>query len=137
MDLIDVDVVHAKSTERILDLLPDAIARGISRNRAVVPLESNFGRDENLVPMSSLLNCLSDDFFGNSETVNRRRVDQIDPFVKGGVNRSNRFSFVCAAPHPTTDSPRDRKSTRLNSSHGYISYAVFCLKKKKTAQTTT
>src|SRR2546422_5412837 len=27
--------------------------------------------------------------------------------------------------------PRDRKSTRLNSSHGYISYAVFCLKKKK------
>src|SRR2546422_1218117 len=27
--------------------------------------------------------------------------------------------------------PIDRKSTRLNSSHGYISYAVFCLKKKK------
>src|SRR2546422_1295612 len=26
--------------------------------------------------------------------------------------------------------PEDRKSTRLNSSHGYISYAVFCLKKK-------
>src|SRR2546422_1287824 len=31
---------------------------------------------------------------------------------------------------PYTES--DRKSTRLNSSHGYISYAVFCLKKKKT-----
>src|SRR3989449_5289090 len=29
----------------------------------------------------------------------------------------------------------DRKSTRLNSSHGYISYAVFCLKKKKKNQT--
>src|ERR1041385_3031769 len=29
-------------------------------------------------------------------------------------------------------SRRDRKSTRLNSSHGYISYAVFCLKKKDT-----
>src|SRR2546422_4736423 len=28
----------------------------------------------------------------------------------------------------------DRKSTRLNSSHGYISYAVFCLKKKKMHQ---
>src|SRR2546429_5302383 len=28
----------------------------------------------------------------------------------------------------------DRKSTRLNSSHGYISYAVFCLKKKKTIE---
>src|SRR2546422_1389984 len=31
--------------------------------------------------------------------------------------------------------PRDRKSTRLNSSHGYISYAVFCLKKKKKKKT--
>src|SRR5258708_27082653 len=30
----------------------------------------------------------------------------------------------------------DRKSTRLNSSHQIISYAVFCLKKKKTIQTT-
>src|SRR2546422_4951558 len=29
---------------------------------------------------------------------------------------------------------KDRKSTRLNSSHGYISYAVFCLKKKKKHQ---
>ena len=29
----------------------------------------------------------------------------------------------------------DRKSTRLNSSHGYISYAVFCLKKKKQTKT--
>src|SRR2546430_9366172 len=32
------------------------------------------------------------------------------------------------------DSPKDRKSTRLNSSHSQISYAVFCLKKKKTKQ---
>src|SRR2546429_6734134 len=31
----------------------------------------------------------------------------------------------------------DRKSTRLNSSHGYISYAVFCLKKKKRYDTFT
>src|SRR2546429_4101429 len=31
---------------------------------------------------------------------------------------------------PRSDPARDRKSTRLNSSHGYISYAVFCLKKK-------
>src|SRR2546422_3392580 len=35
----------------------------------------------------------------------------------------------------TLDPPTgDRKSTRLNSSHGYISYAVFCLKKKKIRQ---
>src|SRR5687768_17664990 len=31
----------------------------------------------------------------------------------------------------------DRKSTRLNSSHGYISYAVFCLKKKNKSSSTT
>src|SRR2546429_551789 len=37
-----------------------------------------------------------------------------------------------SAAQPAPDRlPRDRKSTRLNSSHGYISYAVFCLKKKK------
>src|SRR6266571_4188900 len=35
-------------------------------------------------------------------------------------------------PEPATDCERDRKSTRLNSSHMSISYAVFCLKKKKT-----
>src|SRR2546422_2923019 len=32
---------------------------------------------------------------------------------------------------PRSGEEGDRKSTRLNSSHGYISYAVFCLKKKK------
>src|SRR2546422_8561964 len=36
-----------------------------------------------------------------------------------------------ATNRSSTRSWTDRKSTRLNSSHGYISYAVFCLKKKK------
>src|SRR5205809_3976383 len=35
---------------------------------------------------------------------------------------------------PELGEEADRKSTRLNSSHGYISYAVFCLKKKKQTQ---
>src|SRR2546429_6957587 len=35
---------------------------------------------------------------------------------------------------PGNAGSKDRKSTRLNSSHGYISYAVFCLKKKKKNQ---
>src|SRR2546422_8399971 len=38
--------------------------------------------------------------------------------------------------HPGGRWERDRKSTRLNSSHGYISYAVFCLKKKKKQKST-
>src|SRR4030042_4661086 len=42
-----------------------------------------------------------------------------------GVRRNNRnIKTLCSTVE------RDRKSTRLNSSHGYISYAVFCLKKK-------
>src|SRR2546422_6138980 len=40
----------------------------------------------------------------------------------------SRVGAVAIACAPTR---LDRKSTRLNSSHGYISYAVFCLKKKK------
>src|SRR5256884_2093188 len=40
----------------------------------------------------------------------------------GSSLRANRLRIVDTV---------DRKSTRLNSSHGYISYAVFCLKKKK------
>src|SRR2546428_4942447 len=47
------------------------------------------------------------------------------------VNRlgSHRFRLVTVAPAKTI---QDRKSTRLNSSHDQISYAVFCLKKKNT-----
>src|SRR5205809_4712591 len=41
-------------------------------------------------------------------------------------SRSSAGTLACASMIPS-----DRKSTRLNSSHGYISYAVFCLKKKK------
>src|SRR5437868_7954584 len=40
-------------------------------------------------------------------------------------------------PVPTAEVRLDRKSTRLNSSHVSISYAVFCLKKKKTKRTNT
>src|SRR5947209_16008130 len=43
------------------------------------------------------------------------------------------FRLIGLACHGTTSNgrPPDRKSTRLNSSHANISYAVFCLKKKK------
>src|SRR2546422_4740363 len=42
---------------------------------------------------------------------------------------ARRGAWTCAIT--LTAFALDRKSTRLNSSHGYISYAVFCLKKKK------
>src|SRR5687768_18015563 len=46
-----------------------------------------------------------------------------------GVTRADVTDLVVTSKYRS--SHRDRKSTRLNSSHGYISYAVFCLKKKK------
>src|SRR2546429_5383664 len=49
----------------------------------------------------------------------------IDP---GIVHLANSAAIVT---RPETWADIDRKSTRLNSSHGYISYAVFCLKKKR------
>src|SRR2546430_9526878 len=48
--------------------------------------------------------------------------------VKAGFRRETE-----GASAETLDTCRDRKSTRLNSSHSQISYAVFCLKKKKTS----
>src|SRR5207244_10528963 len=46
------------------------------------------------------------------------------------------FTGVLAVGPRPLDTQRDRKSTRLNSSHQIISYAVFCLKKKKTTTKT-
>src|SRR5687768_18110392 len=54
---------------------------------------------------------------GRSPDPRRRGGRRADPGRVGGPQRP------------------DRKSTRLNSSHGYISYAVFCLKKKKKNKT--
>src|SRR2546422_6547306 len=63
--------------------------------------------------------------------------------IQGVTGRISSGVFVCSGgPSLLRRSPPkrslcvsyrmiDRKSTRLNSSHGYISYAVFCLKKKK------
>src|SRR2546430_10732819 len=68
-----------------------------------------------------------------SSDLSKRRRD-----CSPGLNQC--WTKICAAltsPEPAPSSaggflrPRDRKSTRLNSSHSQISYAVFCLKKKK------
>src|SRR5438034_2228928 len=48
-----------------------------------------------------------------------------------GAGKTTVLNMISGFYHP------DRKSTRLNSSHTVISYAVFCLKKKKKKQTTS
>src|SRR5260221_2831440 len=49
----------------------------------------------------------------------------------GGESRDHRRQAIHCAQSQKGKFQRDRKSTRLNSSHTVISYAVFCLKKKK------
>src|SRR2546430_5869615 len=49
----------------------------------------------------------------------------------GASQGTSTVSFNGTVAFPSTWSDADRKSTRLNSSHSQISYAVFCLKKKK------
>src|SRR2546422_3326942 len=61
-----------------------------------------------------------------------RQIGQLD--FPERVQQSRRV-FHIAATSLGGFAGRDRKSTRLNSSHGYISYAVFCLKKKKPEET--
>src|SRR5687768_18229684 len=55
-----------------------------------------------------------------------RRHHHVRQILVAPAERIDRSRFP-----PTDKRNSDRKSTRLNSSHGYISYAVFCLKKKK------
>src|SRR5690606_41727937 len=65
-----------------------------------------------------------------------RRVDGlVVEGAEGAVGRGHVAARVRAEAGPLAglvEAFRDRKSTRLNSSHVKISYAVFCLKKKKT-----
>src|SRR5947207_9557410 len=51
--------------------------------------------------------------------------------TRGCGGRLRWDGWIATAPGGKRSSPQDRKSTRLNSSHTVISYAVFCLKKKK------
>src|SRR5205807_9329789 len=53
------------------------------------------------------------------------------PLIHGWWKRCCPFSMKNSVMQPAVIIPLDRKSTRLNSSHLVISYAVFCLKKKK------
>src|SRR2546430_8529799 len=61
-------------------------------------------------------------------------VHQHDPHAEVGQERDlldEEARRLRLAEHPSARLHEDRKSTRLNSSHSQISYAVFCLKKKK------
>src|SRR3989475_3711006 len=72
--------------------------------------------------------------FGYTLDRTNGKVLVAEPF--GPVNWASKIDLSTGLPvrnaqYGTTSKKKDRKSTRLNSSHSQISYAVFCLKKKK------
>src|SRR2546429_5196456 len=79
-----------------------------------------------LFPYTTLFRSVHDPHDG---AFDRHRVGGTHPYA--GHTGHARVGFDLKV-HETAGRvcPADRKSTRLNSSHGYISYAVFCLKKK-------
>src|SRR2546430_10386866 len=81
-------------------------------------------------------------FFNDTATTEIYTLSLHDALPISAVRVGRRRRLAGRAPAPAPDvvrrygprvrPGRDRKSTRLNSSHSQISYAVFCLKKKKT-----
>src|SRR3712207_8241770 len=61
----------------------------------------------------------------------RRRAELLEALHRVGGDEQRERGDGGEGGGGEPDLPRDRKSTRLNSSHANISYAVFCLKKKK------
>src|SRR2546422_3567700 len=94
------------------------------------------GRDEPAMPALPLAGQNAPRFrhFGPRDRVGDEGdlvADLVPPQVT--MEPDHQIEILYDARHlVAADGEQDRKSTRLNSSHGYISYAVFCLKKKKT-----
>src|SRR2546427_7869766 len=87
--------------------------------QAILGIERRMVRDFNAGKIDQLLAAFHPRVAGFSSTRQKR--------ISGRGALRKTFNYYRQA------SSRDRKSTRLNSSHSQISYAVFCLKKKKTA----
>src|SRR3712207_6985482 len=92
-----------------------------------------------LFPYTTLFRSRSHDTSGGNDPVggsfNLRKANLSETILRGAdlTSADLRCADLRGANLIGTD--LDRKSTRLNSSHANISYAVFCLKKKKTSNT--
>ena len=97
--------------------------------------------DENIRAITEIENALNEKKYGlvweeHSEKVDEMLEHNIPIFVeeeerKVTANENEAYNFLLEGDNLHSLKLLDRKSTRLNSSHQLISYAVFCLKKKK------
>src|SRR2546422_588147 len=124
----------AAASRGMVSALQSAINRGGSGGEAYV------GRVSALAILRELGRVLTAILVGGkvasgitAELGSMKVTEQIDALRTLGVNYVKRLVVprVLASLDVFPLLTVDRKSTRLNSSHGYISYAVFCLKKKK------
>src|SRR5688572_32771744 len=79
-----------------------------------------------LFPYTTLFRSVKQEAEGLKQELERVRQD-----AGAGKQEGERFKQEAERLKQELERVRDRKSTRLNSSHSQISYAVFCLKKKK------
>src|SRR5206468_12811338 len=94
---------HASPTRRSSDLTPETRENALESRERLRPVPREAGR-----------------------AIVAKRFGASDPYVLTVGTRWPRKNMALAIARPAS---RDRKSTRLNSSHDQISYAVFCLKK--------
>src|SRR2546422_6561970 len=112
------DLLHAGHRHLLSEAfkLGDTVLIGVTSDQLVATLH----KKHQVRPFSSRVRDL-DRFLRTRRWSSRARVTALrEPY--GPAARRKKLQALIV---------RDRKSTRLNSSHGYISYAVFCLKKKK------
>src|SRR5207302_964405 len=95
-----------------------------ARHRADTVTPSRSARTFRLAPRESRRSARSWDVYAAVPRVSMEAVKSASPSRPGG-------SYTAPARRYPRTVTKDRKSTRLNSSHVKISYAVFCLKKKK------
>src|SRR5437899_10748424 len=99
----------------------------------------HLGADDDATGAELGLQHCADQAFAVSVPVRQGGIEERDPSIDGLAQGLTSCAVIAAAPlgaaqSPATEAELDRKSTRLNSSHLGISYAVFCLKKKKNNQ---
>src|SRR2546422_111323 len=103
----------------------DAPSASIQRTKIWVPLGSPSAKYRMRVPSGD--QRASDPFTRNRWCdPSALMIQRAESHLSSTLLTQRRVYTICEP----TDRTTDRKSTRLNSSHGYISYAVFCLKKK-------
>jgi hypothetical protein len=74
VDLVDIDVVRLQASQRLVDLMQDAFAAGITKGTITAPVETGFGCDHHSIPRAGCGDRFADDLLGVPETINGRGI---------------------------------------------------------------